>query len=389
MRGWIVLILVIVAVFFAAYFAIVRFKASTLGRALQIATSAANYQPPPRRQLAMPSVLVGKPLSWRSLGSSLGLGRAQMAVGNFDADTDQEIMVRTGTGFTVVNLDDTSSTVALKSSGYGKWVAWDCDRDGIDDVVADDGQQVVVSALAGQQLFQTNWVFPSTVDAPVADFNGDGFKELVLAQPYTSRTNQPSEQLRVYGQAGALLWTWKQHYHPWHMRITDLNGDKAKELCVEGRGFSDLVVLDGQKTTNLNFDSALNGMYFDATGAGDWDGDGDDELIIDNQAIGILDVAGKTMLARLDYPQAYKDANIDNTFNPSLQCMDLLPAPGNELAVIPGISAQESALLIYAHPGQLAYEEEFGEEVQGLYAIRDAKGQHLLLETASRLLVYP
>ena len=343
----------------------------------------------------------GKPFAWRNIGAALSSMPAGIGVGNFDGDKDDEVLLSDFDKFRIVELDGSIADTPLSLGFTAEWVAWDCDRDGVKDVVAEEtrpgktigspnSQETNIYNLAGKKLAHTDWLFPSTIDAPLADFDGDGWEELVLGSPYPTllKRDQESKALQVYGKDGKLAWRWNHDYHPWFMRLADTNANGSMELLISSGGEID--ALEG-KSTVLKLDiTGQSEPFFEPYAAGDWTGDGRADLFYGDAEVGILDMATHKVQS-LAYPPPYKKSqvHIDNTFNKSVICKDFLPAAGNELLILPGVDVTASALLIYGHPGQLEYYEEFGEPLKDIYIVKGPKGQHLLVLTDSRILVYP
>ena len=186
--------------------------------------------------------------------------------------------------------------------GFSVSGAGDVNGDGYADVIvaapdddnngADSGSVRVISGNDGSVLYNFNGdsagdLFGFSIGA--GDVNGDGFSDLIVAAPTNSNSSPPNGSVRVLsGIDGSTLYTFNGD------PTTDFFGRSASGAGdVNGDGFDDVIVgiplgnmarvfsgADGSVLYNFVGDSAddLFGRF--VNGAGDLNGDGFDEVIV-------------------------------------------------------------------------------------------------------------
>lgn len=156
----------------------------------------------------------------------------QMAVGDFGPGSDEQVLILRPYGKTQLYRADGSSTELRWSRSHylAGPVAWDYDRDGIDELVprrllalprlpelrpedppkleiedrTPEGRTPVYD-LTGKEIARLKGVPPLGQKAVTIDLDGDGWDELLLAD--CCYASQPSSlNFRVYGARGELVW---------------------------------------------------------------------------------------------------------------------------------------------------------------------------------------
>ncbi len=157
----------------------------------------------------------------------------QMAVGDFGAGRQQEVLVLRPYGQSMIYRADGSNRELnwARSSFLAGPVAWDYDRDGVDELVPrkvlalprlpelnpQDPPQLdirdrtpaghtPVYSLSGRQLAKLEGVVPQGQCAVTFDFDGDGWDELLLADTGCA-SDASSLHFRVLGRGGELVWS--------------------------------------------------------------------------------------------------------------------------------------------------------------------------------------
>jgi hypothetical protein len=164
-----------------------------------------------------------------------GLGR--VAAGRFDKSTRDEQLLAVGqNGALIVNAQGQSKAAALsrKDEIYWAALAWDCNGDGIDELVLDERasrihfsvseSKCAVVSLDGK-VTTIDSVQGSTM--AVGEFLNDGRHELILF-PYLIK--QPTS-IPVFGRNAEVVGHLKLQPHETGAVIADTDGDGCDELC--------------------------------------------------------------------------------------------------------------------------------------------------------------
>ncbi|MCC7479062.1 hypothetical protein IT575_11470 [bacterium] len=159
----------------------------------------------------------------------------QMAVDSFGGPGGQEVLVLRPYGQSMIYSADGGSRELKwsRSSFLAGPVAWDYDRDGVDELlprkllalpklpeinpqdpphveVKDKTPQghTPVFSLGGREIAKLDGVVPQGQCAVTFDYDGDGWDELVLAEEGCG-TEASTVNFRVLGRGGELLWTFR------------------------------------------------------------------------------------------------------------------------------------------------------------------------------------
>jgi len=152
----------------------------------------------PRR----PHMVYGQQLKWRTLvphtdkpmgtvkplsglaGESILLGNCSLTVGNFDADPDDEIVLCLDDRAMLYGLDGTSAKLPSFGDAYDYSVqAWDCNHDGIAELVADPGKYesaTVFTANPNCQVGSTQWKQLAPQELPILSLKGTVVAQIPL-----------------------------------------------------------------------------------------------------------------------------------------------------------------------------------------------------------------
>lgn len=133
--------------------------------------------------------------------------------------------------------------------------------------------------------------------AMMPDLDGNGASEILFLEGHDSTYYPGSHYVYNVSSTGVLLSTWKGSSNgkfPLGTVINDLNGDGIKELVMSARDNETLSVVDGSTFSTLMASSIVGRVL----GATDFDGDGQDEVIVHQSGSGnveVLDVDGATL----------------------------------------------------------------------------------------------
>jgi hypothetical protein len=175
----------------------------------------------------------------------------------------------------------------------------DFDGDGHADLVwqSDTARQVTVQYYGGPQgitYLGYNWIYPSSAAgwrvAGVADFNADGHPDLVWQADDTREVT-----VQYYGGSNGVAylgynWVWTSPAQGWRVvAVADFNGDGHPDLVWQADGSRQITVQyygGAQGASYINFDwLRVDGTPgWTVVGANDIDGDGNVDLILQNDA---------------------------------------------------------------------------------------------------------
>jgi len=156
--------------------------------------------------------------------------------------------------------------------------------------------------LSAQFIKPVSTLNPSTNpngydSAMMPDLDGNGASEILFLEGHNATYYPGSHYVYNVSSTGVLLSTWKGSSNgmfPLGTVINDLNGDGIKELVMSARDNETLSVVDGSTFATL-IASPVVGRVLGAT---DFDGDGQDEVIVHQSGSGnveVLDVDGATL----------------------------------------------------------------------------------------------
>ena len=236
-----------------------------------------------------------------------GMGRSMIALGDNDGDGFDELVVTDASG--VIEVVDGSSTgfdsasvqaLAVAGGLSGALATGDFNGDGLDDLAFntgswDPGFAVHLGSTSGLQSSPGTLVGgTSTSEAhgfAACDLNGDGFDELLVADPFTpSASGAAAGEVRVHtGSSRGLSVTPAALDSP-TPTVYRFGVSIACMGDVDGDGFEDIMVADSarfrlyvgssagvQTTPLLDFESAV--PYSSFVGGADYDGDGASDLM--------------------------------------------------------------------------------------------------------------
>lgn len=352
------------------------------------------------------SVLKGQKLAWRMLYAGHATFADQygslggLVSGNFDGDSDQELLLVGGKQGQYFELDGAATPVNLHGDGFMMDIsAWDFDADGIDDVIPD----ATFYSVTQNRGSHKGGLPPVPVDTPVfslsgreigrlpavglarppliRDFNGDGRADIVLPG-----LEGGGAGLAIFQAQGA--------------KLGDFLLDRGMVIAAcdsDGDGRSELVQLLAKRHGTLSFFSFPSGRkdVYDwpplvlSCGAGDIDGDGREELICRSGFLNVSSgrftafetVAGKGT-AQENEPATGFDAGPDVPL-----VLKLPPDSGSQVICTDGLMG--TSLKIYDAGGRCIYQEDFGRTLFKTLGLKSSGRDYLVLQFEEQILIYP
>ena len=308
---------------------------------------------------------IWRPLAVKANGTGFGGWNFQSAsdqiqgVGDFNKDGKDDFIVTSGWGISILTLDGNSSlnSLMIKPNGtdFGGWKFQSADNqiqgigdfnnDGKDDFIVTSGWGIAILTLDGNNLntlmIKPNgtgfggWNFQSTNDQiqGVGDFNNDGRDDFIVTSGWgiailtLDGNNLNSLMIKPNGTD---FGSWKfQSADNQIQGIGDFNNDGKDDFVVtsgwgigilelSGNILSALVVKpNGTEFGGWNFQSADNHIK----GIGDFNGDGNDDLVISSDwGLGILTKSGNSLtdLDMKPYGKLFGSWVLENTDNVGL-----------------------------------------------------------------------
>jgi len=358
-----------------------------------------------RRGAAPARVLLGRRLKWRALAkpgpllifSASCVG--SLAVGDFDADGDEEALIVREKNPRVFEASGKSRRAGI----YGRTplyvAAWDYDRDGICEIVPDysNASGLVLKGLKQWQPKTGSGGYPLSTPvlsvageiiaelegmsewlrAPlVVDFTGDGRREIILNAP------DDPEQFVVLGAQGQAVESFNVPEWQLLAGAGDVNGDGLDEVTfIDVK--QDAVVAYGQDMHQQYFPLGYGSIEFRDSTLVDVTGDGIAEVI--SPALGYYDLASRSFIP-FAFPEQAEPVQEPTA---SIAVCDLEGDGAKEIAVSASGFPFGNALVIFDAGGNCKYYEEFGDTVWDVARLRAGGQDHLAVQLTTRLLIYP
>lgn len=331
----------------------------------------------------------GKPLAWRYLKWTHNPSQpaswllkwdpfysVDLAIGDFDGDKDDELYVSNYDGANLFELDGTGRLVAgQRIYGNGELGAWDFNSDGKDELLSFGyaSRDTQVYDLQGKLLAQFPQ-FPPSNGVVTGDFDGDGAKDLVLADENTG-------DYYVYAPGGKQIWHTQVPINLYKPAFGDVDGDKRFEM----------IVFDG---TALH----ISGIGRNDKPGPSWQGaeepisvldvdqDGRGEVFMRDYAY--INVAtGKA--TTLYYGRHSNRTSMDPPTRVFLAQLAVANSPC--LAMVGMVEFGMQGHLYLLNPsGKCIYEERYGNPFAFLSVAHDSKGRdYLVVKTEHAIKIYP
>lgn len=394
-----IIIAIIAAVIAAAYFGWKSFMASQTSQMM----AAMQASLPPAQ------VVLGTPRAWRVLEQSGSLGLnynpGGVVTGDFDADGDDELLKIANKGkSTVYEADGTKRWAEISGEEFSlQAVSWDCDRDGVAEVIVPTTLAGVVRDHRGSgttfrsvnldgslPVFRLDGTLAAElainggqIDPPLTgDVDGDGHDEL-LVYDYGTGTGKAKGWL-VFGRDGKQTTVIK----PRNTSRLETMGMPTFTVCgdIDGDGKADLVYpinkMKALAYANTSIKVKELGYWPSPRTpvcASDLDGDGCTELLASesgymNPVTGVFTDLIMPVQAGDDYIRldcATGDFDGDGTVE---------IAAGSMFA---------TGVIVFTPDGQCTYYEELGSMAFAVVTLKTATQDYLVLQLMDRLLIYP
>jgi hypothetical protein len=331
----------------------------------------------------------GKPLAWQYLKWTHNPSQpaswlltwdpfysADLAIGDFDGDKDDELYVSNCDEANLFELDGKGRLVAgQRVYGQGELGAWDYNRDGKDELLSFGyaSPDTQVYDLQGNLLSQFQELPPSN-GVITGDFDGDGAKDLVLADESTG-------DYYVYAPGGKQIWHMQVPITSYKPAFGDVDGDKRFEM----------IVFDGSELH-------ISGIGKNDKHGPNWQGseqpvsvldvdhDGRGEVFMSDYAY--LTVAtGKA--TTLHYGRHSDRTSMDPTTRVLLAHLPVASSPCLAMIGVVEFGAQGELYLLDTS-GKCIYEERYGNPFAFLSEAHASKGRDfLVVKTEHKIKIYP
>jgi len=325
---------------------------------------------------------------------------AMMYIGNFDQDPEDELCLPRAGGLVFFELNEGSWEV--NANGIEdrlvktiRCITWDMDRDGTDELVPgglpmnipndfDEYPKLLEHAEAAVVGYEFASVYPVVgADGEVAglipgdfssdlpatgDFDGDGFSELLVSTPGNVSA------MTAFGLDGEAVWKQKfgvnRMISPFSC-IADFDNDGRDEWYQKLRDSwcygMDQAPCEMASINNPSFYVGCN---------------------IDNQGIAEVITSEWIFFADSGAGRRLKYAGEPVRFG-YITCGDFLTGGFLEVAVVKSVLDEQGMLYIFSSEGELLYQEVFGEAIYAIGTAQGVNADHLVVNTSSRLMVYP
>lgn len=372
---------------------------SSAGNSAGETTAPGPAQPP----LPPAGVGFGQALAWRELYRFEGgwQFRGSALLGQFDTDPEAELLLQpSGHNCILLDADGIVIQLGLQLPGSVYFVfPWDYTGDGIDELIPDVNLSEYLHSGQAPPAVPPGAPNPALY-TPVLDLQGQ-----VIAQ--------------LYGQSGMMLWHRLKHASPELVLFDDL-GRAGRKLIAYQPG--------GAKTGTL-----LLGPNWYGEAVVDFDMDGADELLLNDYYSGVrsdwkllksnfslsevlalkgeevwgtADVNGDGRMdcftwydtwfdfatrkkTRLQLPPPAPAITLEDGLVGSRAVGSYLGPGSRQVAFYYGPGIHPTALVIFDAAGSCLHFEELGEDCFALLTWRFDHQDHLVLCTASRVLIYP
>lgn len=347
-------------------------------------------------QIAPAAVSVGSPLAWRVLDKrkySNGLyglwskpgTLGSIFAGNFDNDTDKELLLLGLAAGRFYDADGTQHPVALHGAQFLlQSGAWDMDRDGIDEIVCEPiTEQVTLSrgksglplptdtpiySLNGKRI--TRLPGKPTLGQLIGDYDGDGEPELILSSGTAVVMGENGQQVDSFSLPNGIMFG----------SLADVDGDGCSEYCGLENKLSVLGIY-GYKQARTQAANWPH-MYMPTSHA-DLNGDGCEELLCGLK--GYFDPVQSSAVS-FSIPASYAG---NSTLSESCVAGDFDGDAVLEIAVRVGDVPFSSGLMLFKPDGKCTYYEEFGDVLWGLVCFSSGGQDFIVCQLTDRLLIYP
>ena len=245
----------------------------------------------------------GDAFSWNDTNSSYPW--TDIAVGDFDGDGNDEVAVIRNVkatwgsqGYPVVVIDPGEEMTwdnTLSSQPWSRITAGDFDGDGDDEIAVirnakatwgSQGYPIVILDPGGEMTWDNTTSGYAWTDIAAGDFDGDGDDEIVVIRNAKASWGSRGYPIVVIDPGGEMTWDNTVSGYPWS-RITagDFDGDGDDEIAVirnakatwGSKGFPVIAFDPGGEMT---WDNTSSGYVWTDLASGDLDGDGDDEIAV-------------------------------------------------------------------------------------------------------------
>lgn len=345
-------------------------------------------------------VMHGDPLPWRTLVKWDKLEGAytdklQVFIDYFSSNAAEDILVGTEKGYVVYDVrEGLKSRVAALSGETRYFLSWDYDGDGVAELLTQVQQPASYNpsetvdvmeahALSGQVVgcVLGNPMGPTIVKG---DFNGDKKTDLFMSAESAYSARQDLEA-RAFSIGGSVLFSAPPQWRTPYLFSADLDGDGQDELIATMTSLTGNPVLgiqgleEGLEIWQQKLpDESLSWCA-------DLNRDGTAELISTNGWI--LDTVSQASW-RLRLLPRWEGVYLTGEFGANIGLAQLKHQRDPAIAATPGVLARE-LFVIWNVDGSLQYAEYLGELIEHFGVASDPEGDHIVLATQTKLLVWP